>query len=34
MKGQNDNQRAEEFLLCLGNGKSIVEIEQEELENG
>jgi len=27
-------ERAEEFLKCLGNGKSIVEIEQEEnMEN-
>ena len=25
-----DNKRVEEFLNCLGNGKSIIELEMEE----
>ena len=26
------NLRADEFLKCLGNGKSMIEIEQEECD--
>ena len=29
MNKKQDNQRAKEFLSCLGNGKSMIEIEQE-----
>ena len=30
---ERDNERAERFLECLGRGKSIIEIEQEDGEN-
>lgn len=29
---KKDDERAKEFLACLGSGKSFIEIEQEEGE--
>ena len=32
MKNKQNNQRAKEFLSCLGNGKSIYECESDNAE--